>query len=296
MYKSKWMAWICIFIIYIVSSLVAIIPGRNNKITAFIDADSVVMKKVGGKVDITDIKDNAQMIISSNPDLNEPGFERLSGSIYSPVVCYYPGTFYPNSMLYKMGTATRYINMETIINTVINDTKIKDMNFDVKKDYDKGEDTIKVFFPSKGSAIYDASVEQIYLVLNNMRVPTDEEREELRPTVEEFLSKTEECNDAASYINGNNIDGMYLFIGGEYVLNNSCFNSEYSSNYFPAYFEKSKVVEYYVFVRPEYKENVEKLLGSKKFARETYLRTSYYNKYQDVFTSRKSPNGINIIR
>lgn len=110
MYQRRLKIWAITFAIYFaLCGLYLIIPA-NTKLNIYIDADSIIKEKISEVSNLTDIKENAQVIISSDPELNEPGFEKVGGSIYSPVVCYCPGGFSESGYLYKSGTSTRYIN------------------------------------------------------------------------------------------------------------------------------------------------------------------------------------------
>ena len=284
MYQRRINLWAWSFAIYFAFSfLCGLIFKDKNEIIAYVDADSVVKEQISEMANLTDIKENANMIISSDPELNEPGFEKIEGSIYSPVVCYCPDSFDKSGYLYQSGTSTRYINMKSIIEAVVQS--------------DEDDLTINVFLPSEGTILYDEAIEQIYVSLNNMQVPNDNEREQLRPTVEKFLERTNVCNDVRKYISSNDtIKDNSLFIGGEYILDSYYLGNQNYLGYFPAYFEKSKVIECYVYATPESKKNVINLLESKSFAKKTYLRTAYYSKYKKIFHIGLSPNGINIVR
>lgn len=282
MYERRLKIWVITFAVYFaLYGLYLAIPA-NTKLNIYVDADSVIKEKISEVANLTDIKENAQVIISSNPELNEPGFEKVGGSIYSPVVCYCPSVFSENGYLYKSGTSTKYINMKSIIEAVVQ--------------ADEDDLPIRVFLPSEGTLMYNEAIEQLYISLNNMQVPNDKEREQLRPTIEMFLERTFICNDVSMYLSSHEVYENSLFIGGEYILDSYYLGHNYYFNYFPAYFEKSKAIEYYVYSLPKCKKDMVNLLESKSFAKKTYLRTAYYSKYQKVFSIGVSPNGINIAK
>lgn len=282
MYERRLKIWVITFAVYFaLYGLYLAIPA-NTKLNIYFDADSVIKEKISEVTNLTDIKENAQVIISSDPELDEPGFEKVGGSIYSPVVCYCPGGFSESGYLYKSGTSTKYINMKSIIEAVVQATE--------------DDLPIKVFLPSEGTLMYDEAIEQLYISLNNMQVPNNKEREQLKPTIDKFLEKTNTCNDVTMYLSSHDtIPDNSLFIGGEYILDNYYLGNRDYFNYFPAYFEKSKVIEYYIYSVPKCKNDIVSLLESKSFAKKTFLRTSYYSRYQKVFI-RVAPNGINIAR
>jgi len=299
MYKNRFFIWIAVLLIWFtITSMMRIdINGmleKTNIINVEFRTDSIAKSALSSNaingININAVEKDGDIIIARGID-EVKGYERIDDYIYSPIVCYFPNDFNrPTNMFYKVGGNSIFVNMPTIVDVVINEKTLGEAGITDEEEY---KDNKIVFnMPSKGSLYYDQALESLYISLNHNRVPTDEERKEIEPTISALLDKSVECNDISKKAFDVNKGDYNIFIGPEFCLRNSSgFSSINDKGYYTiSYFEKSVILKYDIFINQNH-EDVEKLketvengiIQNKYFVDNTVYRTTYSHNYQELW-------------
>lgn len=299
MYKNRFHFWIAIFLIAvlirsIVNLDISSIVVKSKEVTVNIAADSSVKsnftKAKTGAIELVQTTNDPSIIIKPVSDETIDGYSKISNAIYSPIVMYIPtDEDAPSSLFYQLGGDTRYVNFVDIAEAIINDTTAGELG--ISDNDDIKDSTIILNLPSKSTAYYDAVIEQIYVSLNNNKKPTEEEKLELKGTVDTLIEKSVNCNDINSKLDSE-MTGYNIFICPEYYMNVSNYGEGKGNNYYrPIYFEKTITPGYDVFIKSEetfgelslFDVFIEQVLANENFVYSTKYRTSEYNKYNNLF-------------
>lgn len=292
MYKNRFYFWIAIFLVAmliksIINLDISTLVVKNKEITINIDADSSVKSTFTsaytGSIELIQTTNNPSIVVKpvSNEELK--GYDKISNAIYSPIIlCIPTDETSPSSLFYKLGGNASYVNFVGLADAIINDETIEDLNFS----------EITLYLPSKSTVYYDKVVEQMYVALNNNKIPTEEEKLQLKEKIDILLEKSKECNDINAKLE-EGIKGYNIFIMPEYYMNQSSTYGERKGYgyYRPVYFEKTVICSYDAFVKTDemYGDVTlkdvfsQQILKNENFISSSKYRTSEYTKYDSLF-------------
>lgn len=307
MYKSRFYLWMGVLLVVIfiktimsidISSL--IIESKDVSVNVdtntFFKSDFLASKT--GQIKFVQTTNNPLIYVKESSNEELEGYDKIENAIYSPILLYVPVDEELNSdVYYTLGNSSKFVSFPTIANAILEDLPLS--TFGVE-DKDLKDQTIILNIPSKDSFYYDAIVEQIYVALNNNRVPTEEEREALKPRVDTLLSKCVECNDMVTKIDELKDDSYNIFIAPEFLADNSSdIASSSGYNYFNCvHFEKTVCLSYDLFVKEDSLFGEEKLIDivhESVFNNEDFIesidhRTQYDHNYDYLFNGTQSNN------
>ena len=316
MYRTKLKIWIFGFIIITFINLISnidasdlILKKSNIPVTIHTDVNlkTTFLNQNFNILSFYEDTSNPIIKITSTSNKTIDGYKKVSDAIYTPVVAIVPAhAKVPSSVVYNMGSDVKYGNLQYILNAIIDNKTLEDLDISFEANYKKDSNII-LNIPSKGTYYYDVIIEQIYICLNNNIVPNDEERERLKPLVDNLLAKSKECNDVDETIYNDDSNTFNIYLTLESLTRNGqhyTYQNYSSSGYgHILYFEKSSVLAYDVFVKEEVPEeyslifeNFENnVLKNKNFSSKSGYRTLFSLNYNEIFKA-ENPNIINMAK
>lgn len=305
MYKSRFYLWIIILcLVYIVklasnldvSSLIVKYQEVNTNIETDISVKSIFTSAQTGPLKLVQTTENPSIIIKNNSNESIEGYDKLENAIYSPIILYIPTDYdTPSNLYYSLGDNVKFVSFKNICNAIINETTLKDLGIDSDKLKDK---KIVLNIPSEESFYYDEVIEQIYISLNNNKIPNETERKALEPTVKKLLEKCVICNDVSKKIEEKEKNVYNIFIAPEFYLKDSnLYSIETNLGYYQSvYFEKTTRLSYDIYIKKDeffgkdsLKDVVIKyLIKNERFADTSSYRTSFGHDYDSIFPARNA--------
>ena len=295
MYKQRFYLWVIVlFVVVFVKSIASIdlntLIVEKKDIGVSVETDtffkSKFLKANVSPINFFQTTDTPSVYIrkASNEEIN--GYKKMANAIYSPIILLAPIDVEVNSDLYyTLGNDAKFASFKNIAQAVLEDKTLSTFGVTDKDFKDK---KIVLNIPPKDSFYYDVVVEQMYIALNDNKIPTQEEKQSLKETVDKLLAKSVVCNDVATTIE--DMDGNYnkiynIYITPEFVADN-CSDVGISSGYGYygcIHFEKSTCVSYDIFVKNEslfgkedlYEAINNKVLNNSNFVGSMGFRTCY---------------------
>lgn len=321
MYRNRIYIWCTVLVIYL---LINIIPNVNvsslliekNKVTIDINADMYIKNALAETrtISLEQTNNDADILLyKSKDEKTVDGYEKISNVIFSPIVLCVPVDMSkPSDLFYTISDDVNVVNFKNIVNAILEDKTLSELGISSESSYINAEELknkkIILNIPSEGTFYYDEVINEIYIALNNNEIPTEEEKEQLKPTVDKLLEKSVECNDINKKIEEerDNEDKNYnIFITPEFNINTNNFGSTTGSwKYSPVYFEKSTIISYDIFYKNDVTINdtslkdiiYDNIINNKSFSSDSYYRTSADLDYSSAFVNNSVNNNINIVK
>lgn len=313
MYKSRFYLWLIILGVFFLFNFIkgfdmSGLIIKNTDIKVNVDTDipvkTAIMSSKTKSLKLIQSTDNPSLIIKNNSNETIENYEKVSNAIYSPIVAYIPLDFDENSeYFYSLGGDAKFINFNSLAEAILEDKSIVDLGFSDDK---KHKDTKVILnIPSKGTFYYDKVVEQIYIALNNNKIPTEEEKLILDNTVNTLLKKAVICNDVTKKIKEeSNDESVYnVFIAPEFYMTTSdCYGiTSGEGDYEPIYFEKTVILGYDMFIKNEQIGDVslkelifDRIIEEKRFIDSSKYRTIALINYDNLFLGQ-NVNSLDIV-
>lgn len=302
MYKSRFYLWAIILIAVILINTASKIDIKslvieNRDVTINVDTDiavkSVLTSAHTGCLRLVQTTDNPAIIIENGSNETKDGYLKFNNAIYSPIILYIPTDYNtPSELYYTLGENAKFVSFKKVAEAIINGSTLGELGI---HDGKYKNNTIVLNIPSSDTFYYDAVVEQIYVALNDNKIPTEQDRERLETTVNKLLSKSISCNDVSKKIEDNDGKTYNIFIAPEFYLGDSNYYSVTTGRgyYQTIYFEKNVALGYDVFVQTESMFGEDKLtdivcaniIENEKFCNSSAYRTSFNHDFDNLFNA-----------
>lgn len=301
MYKSRVYIWIAILIIFGIGRWISSIDFSKiikERPTMTINADtnitvkSVLLESKFDNFKTIQTSDDAAIIIKDFSNETLDGYDKIEKAIHSPMVLYIPyKDEKPSNIFYSLGDNAKFVDFKEIANAIIEGKTLGDLNIDTGRYKNK---KIILNIPSENCFYYNEMIEQIYICLNDYKIPTEEQRNTLKPIVDKLLNKAIICNDMLEKIEHYQTSDEYsIFIAPEFYLHEGSSHFGTSSNeyYESIYFEKSIALGYDIFAKSDFvlneislKEYIDKnILKDRDFSNDSCFRTLTNHDYNYLF-------------
>lgn len=226
MFKGKLWLWVIIIIVCFTAQwLIESIPvwTHTDDVSVGInvetdnDLDSVLSNTTLNKFNISITDDGPDIVISD--EQNEiDGYTKYENYLYSPMVAYASAVRdYNDGFIAVPNTDNCYkIDLYSVLIAVENGATWKSIGINEKV----AKGTATLYIPNEQSPYYDEVVDLFYLTLNQGKVPTAEEREELTGKVNNILSKCQKVADINQMVYEeykNPTDEHKILIGPEFL-------------------------------------------------------------------------------
>ena len=211
------------------------------------------------KYNIRFMDDPSPDIIISNNDEAKEGYEIVKSSLYSPIVGYVSIDADKNSdgfIKYSADSPVRMIDLLSILEGIENGYTWEKIG--VSKKVIKGN--ICLTIPDEQSLYYSDVVELFYITLAGKKVVSDEERELLKPRVENILSH---CNKVSSIIDAvysefssPSVDSKF-FVGPEFLFahfGDAKSYRNYNNTFIPVYFRETVYIYGNIYLKTIYSD------------------------------------------
>ena len=310
MYRARFQIWgilLCIVaIIFGIIKFIGWITEEPIRYTMYCMSDDNTFKSNISDIDkdytftLYDSKENVDYIIQPASDEIIPGYTKYSNYIYTPMVIWArteaTDVDYGFTVLNEnSSSSTVYKDLEIILEAIEDEKTFEDIGINKKVAKDK----VKLYIPNKNSTYYPYVENLFYITLNNGKVPTEEEREELKTRVNSLLKKCSKVEDVGQKIlslYSKNNDDYTLFIGPEALCARDvyAFNTTNNSAWVNVYPNWTCSYNYDLFVKTENKEELIKILKDSEFSDKTGYRiydtgnfSEYHNHTVDNVTIAK---------
>lgn len=266
MFKGRLGIWILVLVIaFAATFFYTHIPiwAEKTEVTAYVDVtedkdfDSFLTSfKLKKHLLVKSENMNSDIIFSDNIEEKE-GYEKINGALYSPIVAFVSANVqkYPEGFVRPSSDSTiRQVDLKSILEGVEEGLTWDKLGVNTKV----VKETVILTIPNESSEYYDDVVELFYLTLNNGKILTDEDRENLRPRVEYILNK---CNKVVSILDAilsehekPSVNGKF-FIAPEFLykrLGNSVDYKQHNNCFLPVYFLTNHSLEASIFLKESY--------------------------------------------
>ena len=262
MFKGRIGLWIILFVVCLLAQLgIKWIPTwfTSYETTIMIDVeDDVNLSEflIGQKINGFKLllnTENPSMIISSEKIQNEDYVE-YKDYLSSPIVLYVPAQLHNSKnngfSSFSDGGKVYQVDLLSILEAVESGANFETLGF--HKDVVSGIATL--YIPSEQSPYYDEVIDLFYLTLNKGKIPTVEEKTQLKSRMETILNKCIKVADIRQAIKdeaNKPSENKKLFIAPEY-LHKTCegmytYNGSYK-DYVPVYFTKTNYLKASIYI------------------------------------------------
>lgn len=306
MFKGRLGLWAILFVACLVVTLcIEWVPTWFNSYdtTIMIEVeDDVTLSEflIGQKINGFNLllnTDNPSMIFSSEK-IQDKNYIEYKDYLSSPIVLYVPAHIHNNKnngfTSFSSGGKVYQIDLLSILEAVENGAKFETLGF--HKNVASGVATLHI--PSEQTPYYDEVIDLFYLTLNKGKVPTEEEKTQLKPRLDTILSKCVKVADLRQAIKDEShksSENKKLFVGPEYLHQTSdgmyVYNGS-NNDYVPVYFTKTVYLKASIYIKnTEYGEEshakwfLEKMQKKSNFMSQTGWRVANKTYYlSDVST------------
>lgn len=310
MYKNRLNIWVAVLCIYgLIMSMISLdidsMIVENNMLNIYCDTDSTFKSVIQTKIPdmyintVSSANDADVIIRSSDISGDIPGFTKTNDYIFSPIVIFAPTSLRIETIESQQDGNSYKIIMNKLADAVINENTLEEFK-EVNDDYKKNK--ICFGMPSEGNFYYEKALEQIYVAMNNNKVPTEKEKDQLKSKVDELMAASFTCNDIGQHAHNLTYGDMNFYIGPEYLIKtDNVFSSATNQWYFsPVYFDNSVAIKYDIYVKNNDEQIKEKInsmiIQNEYFVDNTSYRTSYSHNYCELMNcSRVLAKDVKII-
>lgn len=210
-------------------------------------------------------------------DYNKEGFINLEDVYYSPMVILSDNKFLSNYKDHQeyisinSGNSNKdvyYFDAYKLFNVVLEGKTYKDSGLG-----NSDKEIVKFIIPDKTNAYYKDIVKFIYLTFNHGETLTQERINELKPKVDEFLSKSKMVSDISSYLNKDVVKDNFI-LTPEFTIR----FAEDLDDFGIGNIKNTNVITIDVVIRDEIKDLfIEEELKNYSSISRLYFRNKYYS-------------------
>lgn len=254
--------------------------------------------------DITSNPQNADIIIKTHSDGQIDGYKKYDKLLYTPLVAFaYEADQLGFNKLSETNGVAYYKDLAVVLDAIENEKTFEDIGL---TKFIAGP--VKLTIPDKGSSYYLLTEELFYEVLNDGKIPTEEERANLKERVDNLLDKCEKSEDVRTTLveikKNNSISQKYpldsLYIAPEFIAINEDtevfrVNNSTNAGWYPVYFG-STVAQYFdLYVKEDNVDKLYQMFYGSDFSSKTGIRISNGSDgyYKSVYNIKRNVNIVN---
>lgn len=273
MYKGKFGLWISVLIFSFVLQMgITFVPKlfEDKDVTLYFNSNvdsmgsEILNNQNIGNFKLFINKNNADIVIADNLE-NKENYTSYSNYFCSPMVLYVQNDVVNNEEGFilanpKSEVSPIKVDLKNILLAMENGETWKSLGVNSK--VVKGN--VRITIPNERSPYYDAVVDLFYLTLNDFKVPTETEKEELENQVNSMLEKCDKVVDIGQEIKTEHekpSTDSKVFIGPEflYIRGGSEMSRSNCDAFVPVYFPKTTVYTLNMYVKNNLQENESKI-------------------------------------